>query len=169
MPTRLWSTTTDLDGVVAEFDSEFERLRKQLVVDSVEHRTALHGCIGAIYRMREYRRACYGSDGDYFKALAADAVNSATAEGVVAVRGKLEHAVVRAPMPGSVALFPGVGTFPGNYTYPGENLLWRELSDPLVGGSSSNFNSKQLARYRAIAGRVVLETLRQARDFYSGL
>lgn len=118
MSTKLWNPTTDLDDSVAEFDSEFERLRKEAHESSVEHRTALHGCIGAIHRMREYRKSSYGSDQRYYQVLATDTVSSPVSEGVVTVRGKLEHAVVRAPMPESVGLFPGDNTFPGNTLTP---------------------------------------------------
>ncbi len=160
MPTPLWKPTLDLTHTIEEFDHDFERLR-QATDQSVEHRSALHGCVGALYRMREHRESAYGKA--YF---ATDPVNSAVPEGVITARGKLAHLVVNAPMPETQVLYPSKTLFPGNYTYPGQNLQWRDESDPLV---VAGFTSRQLDRYRAIAGKRVLETLRAARDFYSGL
>ena len=166
MPTSLWTPTPHLDHTIEEFDVEFERLR-EATEQSPEHRSALHGCLGALYRMREHRESTYGTSTAYFAALSTDPVNSIVPEGVITARGKLEHLVVSKPMPETHVLYPGETVFPGNYTYPGRNLQWRDESDPLVMGAG--FTPCALGRYRAIAGKPVLETLRAARDFYCGL
>jgi hypothetical protein len=167
MPTSLWTPTPDLDGTVAEFDSEFERLKALATDQTPDHRTTVHGCLGALYRMRGHRQSTYGSDTAYFAALKTDANNSTVPEGVITARGKLEHLVVNAPMPQAEVLYPSENLFPGNHTYPGRNLQWRKESDPLV--SNAGFNPQEFDRYRAVAGKIVLETLQAARDFYSGL
>lgn len=166
MPTPLWNPTPDLTHTIDEFDHDFERLRRA-TDQSVEHRSALHGCVGDLYRMREHRESTYLTPNAYFAALRNDTVNSAVPEGVITARGKLAHLVVNAPMPETQDLYPGETVFPGNYTYPGQNLQWRDGSDPLVVGAG--FTPGEFGRYRAIAGKRVLETLRAARDFYSGL
>jgi len=166
MPTNLWTPTADLDRLNEDFDFEFDRLCKESDESSVAHRSALHGCVSAIYSMREYRKATYANNRAYHGALDTEAVNSAVPEGVVTAGGKLVHVAVRCPRPQTVGLYPSAETFPGPDTFPGAYLQWRNVSDPLVVGAG--FSARELGSYGAIAGKAVFETLRQARDFFSG-
>jgi hypothetical protein len=45
-------------------------------------------------------------------------------EGIVLLRGKMMHQVVKRYAPEGRPLYPSERTFPGNFTYPGWNLMW---------------------------------------------
>ncbi|MGB6180003.1 MAG: phosphate acetyltransferase [Rhodococcus sp. (in: high G+C Gram-positive bacteria)] len=124
-----------LATLFGRFDAEYDRM---MAADagSEEHDNALNAAADALYRLREKVKAGYPGKKAYYVAASTDP-KGIRVEGIASLHGKRIHELVR-------------------------EQGWLSVDDNVV---LDALDDDQIGRYRAIAGRGVAQTFRDARDY----
>jgi hypothetical protein len=157
-------TAQALGDLVSDFDVAVDRLRRAAPADSTEQRRALRDALACLYELREYRENVSGGKQGYWT-TAASCEEGQVTEGIVCLRGKMVHELIRAE-PQIRPLAPSNNLYPSDDLAPGANLTWLqpgEMANPPQPRSSRDPGPTYYAN--VVAGRPVLPTLAMARRF----
>ena len=124
-----------LGTLLGKLDAELQRLT-DAEPGSDEHNSAVDAAADAVFRLREKVKAGHTSKKAYYLAASTDPLGIRV-EGISALHGKRIHQLVR-------------------------NQGWMHTDDTAV---LAALDDDQLSRYRAVAGRGVTSTFREAREY----
>jgi len=156
-----------VDDVIEDLDDALKCFTNSIGSADAERRT-LRTALACIYELRVYREGD-GPMKEAYHSRAALSDNGRITEGLVWLRGKSTHFLMRVKEPEVQVFYPGPNAFPGKDTFPDGNVVWRPAGDIASPPPSNKQNATEVNRrkyYEEHAeGQPVLEGLHHARDF----
>lgn len=149
--------------LLGDFTAAIDRLRQASNQD--EQRRSLNEAMNCMYTLRSHFE---GSDKAGYR-QAASSLNGRVTEGLSLLRGKMVHRLVSDLGPEIKPLSTSEHLYPSEDLRPGSNLSW------LTGDEAQAEQADMLKDVRfpdydsTVGGLPVLQSLRQAQDFFEGL